>query len=282
MKMLSKKRCVIGEGPIWSVQEKKLYFTNGMENEICIYDVGSDSLTVRKTPVGIAAFAFDTKGRLLVSHADGVHFLSKDGAMSPVYDEAKYQIRYANDMKVGPDGALYVGTQSGRRKGVSDLVDGKLYRIAPDGEVRVLLDGLILSNGMEWSIDETKFYHTDSDTDIIREYDFDKATGDIVYTGRELSVEGVDGFTIAADNCIYATQWGRGCAAVIDTEMMQIRETIPLPSRIPASCGFCGEDMRTLAVTTATYHADLTEDVNAGFTVLLPMPVSGRAPYLFG
>ncbi len=76
---------------------------------------------------------------------DGVFYMSDDGSIEPLYDTEKFDIKYANDMKVGPDGRLYVGTMSGKRKGVSDELDGKLYSIDRDGNVKILLDGLILS-----------------------------------------------------------------------------------------------------------------------------------------
>ena len=190
--------------------------------------------------------------------------------------------RSSNDMKVGPDGRIYVGTQSSKRKGISEEIDGKLYSIDKDGNVRVLLEGLRLSNGMEWSLDEKRFYHTDSDTGIIREYFFDKESGDIVYTGREISVPGVDGFTIGMDGCLYVGCWGRGHVAVVDTETLSVRSHIEMPAKIPTSCGFMGEEMDHLAVTTADYGSDLEKDPNAGFTVIQMMNTTGRAPYLFG
>lgn len=280
IKIISEKRCIIGEGPIWNEKENTLYFTNGMGDEICSYNFTNDKLSVRPLPFSVSAFAFDRQNRLIVSNVNGVHFLNLDNTLSPIYDQ-NTKIEYANDMKVGPDGAIYVGTQSGKRKGVSDKVDGKLYRIAPSGEVEILLDNLILSNGMEWSIDEKKFYHTDSDTRIIKEYDFDKSTGKISYTGREIYIRGVDGFTIGQDNNLYVACWGQGHIAVIDTQTLQIKEYIDTPCRIPASCGFCGKDMDVLAITTASYHADISNDKNAGFTVLLKMQTRGRLPYRF-
>ena len=282
MKILTDRRCDIGEGPIWNEKEQKLYFTNGLKNEICTYDFQTDKVTTRSLPFGVAAFAFDTQNRLIVSHADGVDILNDDNSLFPIYDHSKYTITYANDMKVGPDGAIYVGTQSGKRKGISDKIDGKLYRISPQGEVDVLLDGLILSNGMEWSIDETKFYHTDSDTRIIKEYFFDKTTGSISFTGRQVRVDGVDGFTIGDDNNLYIACWRRERIAVVDTKTLQIVDSIPLPCKIPASCGFCGNNMDVLAITTASYTANITQDQNAGFTMLKKMNVKGRKPYLFG
>ena len=191
-------------------------------------------------------------------------------------------IVYANDMKVGPDGRIYVGTQSGKRKGVSDKIDGKLFSIDVDGNVRILLDDLRLSNGLEWSMDEKRFYHTDSDTEIIREYFFDKTTGDILFSGREIKVSGVDGFTIDENDNLYVACWGEGHIAVVDTKEMEIIKYIDIPAQIPASCCFAGRDMDLLAVTTASYSADIKADENAGFTIIEKVETRGRKPYLFG
>lgn len=282
MKILTEQRCFIGEGPVWNDKEKILCFTNGGGREICCYDILKERLSVRKLPFDVAAIAYDTENRMIVSHKDGVHILNPDNSLSPIYDDSVYKIRYANDMKVGPDGAIYVGTQSGKRIGVSDKIDGKLYRIAPDGNVTVLLDGLILSNGMDWSVDETKYYHTDSDTGLIREYDFDKLSGSISFTGRALFVKGVDGFTVDSADKLFVGCWGQGHVAVVDTKMMETVDYIPVPCKIPASCGFCGENMDILAITTASYKEDVSEDVYAGYTLLHKPEAYGRKPYLFG
>ncbi len=280
--IMEEKRCIIGEGPIWNSAEERLYFTNGFGNEICTYDFKTDRICVRPLPFGVSAFAFDKENRLIVSHENGVFILNEDDSLTPIYDNSKYQIKHANDMKVGPDGAIYVGTQSSRRIGISNELDGKLYRISPTAEVSILLDGLILSNGMDWSIDESKFYHTDSDTHVIKEYSFDKLTGKISFTGRELYVKGVDGFTIGYDNYLYVSCWGEGHVAVICTDTMELVEHIVLPCNIPASCGFCGPDMDILAITTACYNTDIATDTNAGFLLLRKSSTKGRKPYLFG
>ena len=282
MQIVSEKRCVIGEGPIWNEHEKRLYYTNGMGDEICMLDVYTGKLEVRPVKVGVAAFAFDKNNRLIVSRRDGVFILNDDDSVEELYDTSKHSILYGNDMKVGPDGRIYVGTQSGKRYGASDETDGKLYSIDKHGNVRVLLDRLILSNGLEWSLDEKKFYHTDSDTRILKEYDFDCKTGDISLTGRLVYLPGVDGFTVDMKGNILAACWGRGHLAVIDTKDFVIRSYIELPVNIPASCGFCGNDMELLAITTASYKADVSKDKNAGFTILKKISCGGRKPYLFG
>ena len=283
MKIISERRCIIGEGPIWNEKENRLYYTNGMGgNEICMLDVDTMKLEVRPLKKGAAAYAFCKDGRLIVSRADGVFILNEDDTTTELYDNNLHNIVYANDMKVGPDGRIYVGTQSGKRKGVSDKIDGKLFSIDVEGNVRVLLDDLRLSNGLEWSMDEKRFYHTDSDTEIIREYFFDKTTGDILFSGREIKVSGVDGFTIDENDNLYVACWGEGHIAVVDTKEMEIIKYIDIPAQIPASCCFAGRDMDLLAVTTASYSADIKADENAGFTIIEKVETRGRKPYLFG
>lgn len=281
MRIISDKRCIIGEGPIWNEKEQKLYYTNGFCNEICMLDIYTGKLTVRQVGMSCAAFCFDRDNRLIVSGKEGVFFLGQDNVITSIYDTKKYQISYGNDMKTGPDGRIYVGTQSEKRNKISDKVDGKLYRIDKNGEVSVLLDGLLLSNGMEWSMDEKRFYHTDSDTNLIREYDFDKINGTIHYTGREIYVPGVDGFTIDTDDNLFVACWGQGHVAVVDTAKMKIRDYIDVPTQAPASCGFAGKKMEYLAIVTATFGLDVEKDLNAGVTFLYKSSAHGRKPYLF-
>ena len=63
MECISKKRCIIGEGPIWNEKESCLYYTNGMGSENCKLDIYTGDLSVRPTDIDCAAFAFDTNNR---------------------------------------------------------------------------------------------------------------------------------------------------------------------------------------------------------------------------
>lgn len=282
MQILSRKRCVIGEGPIWCDREKKLYHVNGIEKEICVLDVDTGESVIRKLDCGIAALAFGAQGQLLISNWEGAFFLNSDGTTVPMYDPSEFQILYGNDAKVGPDGRFYIGTQSRKRVGVGTEIDGKLYAIDSDGTVTTLLDGLKLSNGFDWSMDCQRFYHTDSDTHIIKEYAFDPEGPSLTFTGRELFVDGVDGFTIDQRDFLYIGCWGKGHIAIVDTNTMAITDYIPVPARIPASCCFAGKAMDQLVVVSANWKSDLSEDPNAGFSFIKNANTQGRSPFLFG
>lgn len=277
MKSLGNKKSVIGEGPIWNINEQKLYITNGFEKEILIY---KNTVEIRKTPVTCAAVCFSADNKLIVSYEGGVGILEKNATITPIYDITKYEIKYANDMKVGPDGRIYVGTQSSKFQGVSDEVNGKLYSIDKFGKVSVLLDGLILSNGLDWSPDEKVFYHTDSGVGIIKEYNFDKIYGKISFTGREIKLPGIDGFCVAENGDIYAAIWSEGAITVIDALKLQIKNKIFIPANISASCNFVGKNFEHLAITSATFDCD-KNDKNAGLIFLCDVGIKGKSPYYF-
>ena len=282
MEILSDKRCVIGEGPIWNEFDNRLYYVNAWASEIHCIDIETKELWVRKPGIDVAAMGFTKDGKMLISCDDGAFILNDDNTLKPLYDRAKFQIKDGNDAKVGPDGRFYVGTTSSKRKGESDAIDGKLYSIDKNGDVKLLLDGLLLSNGFDWSIDEKRFYHTDSDTRLIKEYDFDKLTGEISFTGRSVEVRGVDGFSIGKNDLLYVACWGQGHIAVVDTADMQIKEYVEVPTKIPVSCAFAGVDMDKLVISTATLGIDTEKDKNAGYTFACDVQATGRKPYLFG
>lgn len=283
MKIISSERCITGEGPIWNPFDQKLYYVNALgKNEIHIVDLERGTCQVRELPFNVAAICFARDGRMLVSCADGAFYLNEDNSREALYDVSKHEILYGNDAKVGPDGRLYIGTQSKKRKRVGYETDGKLYSIDKNGVVKVLLDGLSLSNGLEWSMDEKHFYHTDSDTGIIKEYEFDGQNGEIEFTGRSIEIPGVDGFTIDENDMLYVACWGYAHLTVVDTVDFKIKDYVEVPTKNPASCGFAGTDMKQLIVVSSALGVDLEKDSNAGFTYGCEMETRGRTPFLFG
>lgn len=279
MKVIYEKGCIIGEGPVWCERRRRLYFVNPVDDmEICSVNADGTDKQAVKLNFGAAAINFTVDGRLLLSSLSGVYLYDEECASLELFAD----IKNCNDAKVGPDGCLYVGTQSSKRLGKSDELDGRLYRIDKDGRKTVLLDGLILSNGLDWSADEKFFYHSDSDTRYIKEYGFDKTRGSISYTGRSVLVRGVDGFTVSADGFIFAACWGQGHIAKIDTRTMEIVGYIETPVPIPTSCGFFGDNMEFLAITTASYNGEARKNPMSGYTFAAEVGSRGKKPYLFG
>ena len=148
MKIISTHRSVIGEAPIFNEADGKVYHINSDPKEVCAIDLKSGECIVRSLDFLVAAIGFSKNGSMLISCEDGAFTLNDDNTRTSLYDREKYDIKFCNDAKVGPDGRFYIGTISSKVKRVGNDVDGKLYSIDKNGEVKTLIDGLILSNGL--------------------------------------------------------------------------------------------------------------------------------------
>ena len=78
-----------------------------------------------------------------------------------------------NEGGCDPDGRFYCGSMAyDKRPGA-----GALYRLDPDRSVRVVLDGVTISNGLDWSPDGTLAYYNDTDTFRVDVFDYDRDAG---------------------------------------------------------------------------------------------------------
>jgi sugar lactone lactonase YvrE len=79
-----------------------------------------------------------------------------------------------------------------------------LYRLDPDGTVHVILQGVTVSNGLEWSPDGSLAYYNDTATRRIDVFDYDPALG---LTGRrafaDVAPERPDGLTVDAEGGVW-------------------------------------------------------------------------------
>jgi sugar lactone lactonase YvrE len=72
-----------------------------------------------------------------------------------------------NEGGCDPDGRFYCGSMAyDQRPGA-----GALYRLDPDGSVRVVLENVTISNGLEWSPDGSRAYYNDTPTHRIDVFD---------------------------------------------------------------------------------------------------------------
>ena len=89
MKILSDRRCGIGEGPVWNEFDNKLYHVNGFgANEILVIDIYAKEVAVRKLEFGVSAMGFTRNGEMLISCKDGA-FIFSDCGLEPNPDPDK-------------------------------------------------------------------------------------------------------------------------------------------------------------------------------------------------
>ncbi|MGH7700048.1 MAG: SMP-30/gluconolactonase/LRE family protein [Gemmatimonadales bacterium] len=88
-------------------------------------------------------------------------FNKRTGMPIASYDFALFQATFLNDVAVGPDGSLYI-TDTGIRigpGGVEHPGPDRVFRLAPDGQVSVALEGDTLGwpNGITWDARNERF-----------------------------------------------------------------------------------------------------------------------------
>src|SRR3954453_9317896 len=139
----------------------------------------ADDGTVRRTHVGDVAAALRPRrgGGSVIAVERG--FLLEDGdgtltQLEPVWSDPGVRM---NEGGCDPDGSFWAGSMAyDQRPGAAAL-----YRLDPDRQVHRVLDGVTISNGLDWSPDGSLAYYDDTATHRVAVFDYAAATG---LTGR--------------------------------------------------------------------------------------------------
>ena len=161
-----------------------------------------------------------------VPAVDGTLVLATDEGFARIDDAGEYSLLAAvsedvddwflNDAKCDALGRLWAGTVGVNEAGLAAEGAGALYSLELDGRVRRVLDGVSLSNGMDWSPDGETFYYVDSRSGGIDAFAFDLSSGAlrdrrrVVELGFPPEVGFVDGLCVDTDGGIWAAVWGFG------------------------------------------------------------------------
>lgn len=176
-RFILEERFGVGESPVWDADNARLFWCDIPAGVIHAFTPSSGARQSWTFGEPVPSFGLAQAGRLVVAlRNDVILFDPETGARQTVAHiaHAKPNMRL-NDGKVGPDGAFWVGSMD---MGSDGAPAGALYRVAPDGSVRTIVDGLVISNGLAWNGAATRMYHSDSRGSMWLDcWDFDRATG---------------------------------------------------------------------------------------------------------
>ncbi len=246
---------IVGEGPVWNVQEQALYWVDIQGHTI--HCLGPETGAHRVFDVGVAVgvLAFRQKGGLVLATKNGfalwdTHSQVLDIIANP---EAGQAHKRFNDGAVDCKGRFWAATMSEEEE--KQKPEGVLYRLDPDHSVHVMDTGFIIPNGMGWSPDNTRMYVTDSTRHVIYVYDFDAEQGTIdsrrtfVDTSDEQGVP--DGLTVDSEGYIWSVRWGGAKVVRYDPDG-NVERVINMPVLQPSSCVFGGKELNELYITSAS------------------------------
>jgi L-arabinonolactonase len=242
-------RCSVGEGPVWDEAEQALFYIDILEGKVFRWHPASGVHRAWSMPDMVGSMALRTGGGAIVALPDGIHSLDFDsGVLAPfaLFDPPDPAIQLA-DGKVDRAGRFVFGTSHRQAK---EAVGG-LYSLDADGTIAQLDDGIVLGNGPCFSPDGRTLYHADSMRQTIYAYDYDLATG--AASNRRKFFDSSpwgpipDGATIDANGDMWLAICEGGVVLRLSSEG-DVKRTVAMPTRLPASCMFFGPELDRLFV----------------------------------
>lgn len=276
--LIADYECVTGEGPIWHEDEQKLYWSDIPTGRLFRYDPATGSHEqIYGGPV-VGGFTIQADGSLLLFGERGAVTIWRDGASETVIDEipAEQDTRF-NDVIADPEGRVFCGTMPTENR------PGHLYRLDTNGDLKIVVEGLGVSNGLGFTPDLGKIYHTDTTKREINRYRYDRATGEI--DQKELYVRvpdgegGPDGMTVDTEGYVWSARWD-GNALYRYTPGGEVDRRFTFPARKVSSVIFAGPDYRDVYVTTAGGQNKPEEGEGAGALFRIRPGVQGRPEFL--
>lgn len=280
--------CELGEHPLWDARDGSLVWVDILAGTVYRM-TASGATTTAKLGEIVGAVGLRVDGGLVASVDHGFEFLDASGRVDrdPVPVDIDAGTRF-NDATCDPCGGFLAGTAAIDGRSAS----GKLFRLAVNGSVSVVLDGLVESNGLAWSPNGAIFYFVDSGEACVRRYDYDPSAGIIGARRRDLATfvatDGVpDGLTVDSSGAIWVAMWQGGAVRQYAPDGRLI-DCLPTPVSQPTCPTFGGAGLDLLFVTSAWEGLSEVERVVepwAGHVLSTGLPtndIAGALAHRFG
>ncbi|MGZ8527311.1 MAG: SMP-30/gluconolactonase/LRE family protein [Candidatus Limnocylindrales bacterium] len=240
----------LGEGPVWDARIGRVAWVDILTGRLHLTARDGTTRTIQ-LPSPVGCLVPRASGGWVAALADGFWTVADDGATERLVDvqSDRPDLRF-NDGKCDPQGRFWAGTMAlDHRAGA-----GALYRLDPDLSVHRMVDGVAISNGLDWSLDGRTMYYVDTPTRRIDRFDFDPTSGTIADRRPFAAIDpgdgSPDGLTVDAEGGIWLALW----------DGWRVRRYLPDGSiereiRLPVSEVTCpvfgGPDLDELYITTA-------------------------------
>lgn len=251
IEVFSEARDALGEGPLWDVDEQRLYWIDSYGPAVFSCDAAGGDRKRWAVPEPVGSLALREKGGAILALRGGFHALDfGTGDVSLIHETQPGELRpRLNDGKVDRQGRFLAGSMDYQeQEGV-----GKLFRLDHDLSVHELDDGIICSNGPCFSLDGRTLYFADTGRRAIYAYDYDTTTGDVrsrrVFASFESQRGLPDGATVDEDGFVWSCEVYSGRLIRFDPNGV-VDRIVGLPVQSTTSLTFGGADLDIAYVTS--------------------------------
>jgi sugar lactone lactonase YvrE len=247
-----------GEGPVWSERWGGLRWVDMLAGDVL--SLGENGPIGRRHVGDIAAAIRPrSRGGAVIGVERGFALEDADGTIEHLDQLWSDEGVRMNEGGCDPDGRFYCGSMA------YDQAPGaaSLYRLDPDRSVHVVLDGVTVSNGLEWSPNGTLAYYNDTATLTITVFDYDRESG--LTAGRpfaDVSPNRPDGLTVDSDGGVWVALSNGGAVRRYTPDGV-LDEVVELPTKKVTACTFGAPDLDQLFITTSREGID-PDDAVAG------------------
>lgn len=268
-----------GEGPFWDDVRRSLLVVDMLAGDVVRLD--GTGAPVRSHVGDVAAVVrARAGGGYVLALERGFALADEDLSVTDQITVLGDASARMNDGGCDPQGRFYCGTMA------YDVAPGagSLYRLDTDRTVTTVLDGVTISNGLQWSVDGSLAYYNDTPTGRVDVFDVDPGTG--AFSGRRPfavvpdDAGKPDGMAVDAEGGIWIALWEGGRVHRYDADGA-LTEVVELPVSRTTACTFGGPDGRTLFVTSSRIGVTEAAEPLAGAVFAIDAGVAGAVQHAY-
>ncbi len=276
IEIVSPHRDELGECPLWDPRSRSLFWIDARRHLVQSLRPDDGGYRQWTMPSEVGSIALCDSGRLLVALQAELCYLDlADGRLTRLaaIDHPAPRMRL-NDGRTDRAGRFCVGSLVlGRHDPL-----GRLYRIAPSGEIAELDQGVCTANTLCFSPDGCWMYFADSPARQIWRYRYDPATGTAgpreVFVDADRLGGAPDGAAVDAAGRLWVALVLSGELACIAPDGL-VERRIALPVPYPTCPCFGGDGLDTIYVTSISNSGNLLKSDHPDSGALLAVRGTG-------
>jgi len=247
------------EGPRWHLG--RLWFVDCMERTLLSLTPPGEREQHAKfeddTPCGLGVLP---DGKIVVLTMFRKRLMTyADGQLSLYADLSGIAKGTIDDMIVDGLGRAYVGDLGFGLPPPPDRgAVGRIILVMPDGETRVVADGLRFPNGIAVSADNSRLVVAEMDGECLAEYDI-AANGGLNFRRRLGNMKSPDGICLDREQAVWVASFDEDAFIRVDRDGHELQR-LEVPGRRAIACVLGGPERRTLfCLSAATSYEELRQ-----------------------